>query len=64
MKNAKLYNLPFDKVQKLYVRRKYIEANNDLAGRTKLLRQYPELFDQTIWKEIEAVFNLVKKHFG
>lgn len=65
MKNNKftnqLDNLPFDEVKTLYYARLFVESTNDIKGRTQLLRDYPELFDENIWSELKMVFDQVIK---
>lgn len=65
MKNDKpknlLDDLPFDEVKALYCERLAVEATNDIKGRTKLLREHPELFDDAVWEELTDVFNKVVK---
>jgi trans-2-enoyl-CoA reductase len=61
MRANRLDDLPFDEVQMLYCKRLYAEKDNDIKERTRLLRDYPELFEPEIWAELELVFKRVVK---
>jgi hypothetical protein len=51
-----LDNLPASAVVKLMFLRFEIERRNDIAARTKLRVQHPELFDADIIREIYAYY--------
>lgn len=61
MTHEELMNLPFEEVEKLYYQKLLAEKNNDIKLRTKLLNEYPSLFDPESWEEIANVFRLLDK---
>lgn len=50
-----LFDLPYSKVIDIYNEYQIADANNDIATRTLLLREYPEIFQRSVLKEIERV---------
>lgn len=52
---TKLFELPYSQVIDIYNQYLIVTAENDIAGRTRLLRDYPEIFQHSVREEIELV---------
>lgn len=57
----KLFERPYAEVIAIYNQYLCINAADDIAARTRLLRKHPEIFDPNIRKEIEAAAALAEK---
>lgn len=58
---SKLFERPYAEVIRIYNQYLCINAANDIAARTRLLRKHPEIFDAKVREEIEAVAGLAKR---
>ncbi len=54
--------LPFDEVKALFIAKVRAHQSNDIRQLTRLLRDYPALFDETTFATLENVFKMMQRH--